>query len=195
MGSERSTAKVGLTNGCQRRWLSHLGSVIVCVFVFAHLVVTLRADCWFYPPLVASLKALMAQPEAFDGTSGPVRVHSLEVWEALERAAPGDAAPATSSTSDRSGSGGYRLVAGEVGYSVGLLYTSLSGFCDKPSAGSVQMACTAALLAARGAALWYGSLSLLCCFHPCFFFFSRCVTRFVHVFRFMIALSLALMCC
>jgi hypothetical protein len=53
--------------------------------------------------------------------------------------------------------GEYRLVAGEVGYSVGLLYTSLSGFCSSSSSsssGSVQMACTGALLASRGATMW-----------------------------------------
>lgn len=105
------------------------------------------------------MKALLAPPGAFDDdqpSGGPVRVHSLELWEAVDDAIPGEAAAPANSSSRSVGRvrGGCRLVAGEVGYSVGLLYTSLSGFCDQPSAGSVQMACTAALLATRGATLW-----------------------------------------
>ena len=120
------------------------------------------ADCWLYPPLVASLKAIATNPGAYDdvGNSGPVRVHSLEIWEAVDKEAVPTEGGSSSNDSNDSNCvrDGYRLVAGEVGYSVGLLYTSLSGFCSSSSSsssGSVQMACTGALLAARGATMWY----------------------------------------
>ena len=95
-------------------------------------------DCWLYPPLVEGLRAIMAAPGAFDSdggkgaTTAAVRVHSFEVWDAASGA----------------------LVAGELGYSVGLLYTSLSGFSEKNGAGSAQMAATGALLASADAELW-----------------------------------------
>ena len=125
--------------------------------VLHDLCFALPTDCWLYPPLVASLKAIATHPGAYDdGKSGQVRVHSLEIWEAVGK----EAVPTTEGGSNCSSCcvrDGYRLVAGEVGYSVGLLYTSLSGFCSSSSSsssGSVQMACTGALLASRGATMW-----------------------------------------
>ena len=45
-------------------------------------------------------------------------------------------------------------VAGEIGYSCGSVYTSMSGFHSVSGTGSVQMAALGALLARRGAAFW-----------------------------------------
>ena len=46
------------------------------------------------------------------------------------------------------------LIAGEIGYTCGRAYTSLSGFYAVSGAGSVQLACLGRLLARAGFALW-----------------------------------------
>jgi Leu/Phe-tRNA-protein transferase len=71
-----------------------------------------------------------ATPGADGGGAGVVRMCSFELW--------------------REG----RLVAGEIGCAVGCSYTSFSGFHAEPSAGSVQQALTARLLARAGFCHW-----------------------------------------
>jgi Leu/Phe-tRNA-protein transferase len=61
----------------------------------------------------------------------PVRLYSIEVWDNQQQ-----------------------LVAGELGYTVGTIYTSLTGFTSVPSAGSVQMAALGHLLIQSGFTLW-----------------------------------------
>lgn len=104
-------------------------------------------ECWFYAPLVQALRTILENPGDYDqwetcvssdstlspvAVRVPVRVHSFEIWDAV--------------TGD--------LAAGEIGCSVGSVYTSMSGFSRASSAGSVQMAATAALLVRRGCTLW-----------------------------------------
>ncbi|KAJ1448292.1 acyl-CoA N-acyltransferase [Pelagophyceae sp. CCMP2097] len=105
------------------------------------------ADCWLYAPLVVAFKAIFDDPfaAAAQGAAKParaasgrpdrpeplVRMHTFECW-------------------DEHGA----LVAGELGYACGDIYTSLSGFSDAASAGSVQCAATARCLERSGFSLW-----------------------------------------
>jgi arginyl-tRNA---protein transferase len=81
-------------------------------------------ECWLYPPLVKAFKIL------HETMSENVGFHSIEVWEGTE------------------------LVAGEIGYTVGSYYTSLSAFYRKNSAGSVQLCAAAKLLEKSGFSFW-----------------------------------------
>lgn len=81
-------------------------------------------DRWLSKRLCEALEALHREP--IDG----VAMRSIEVYEED------------------------KLVSGEIGYSCGRAYTSLSGFYAVSGAGSVQLACLGRLLAAAGFALW-----------------------------------------
>ena len=87
-------------------------------------------DCWLSPQLWRSFCAIDAAPADHNG----MRLFSFEVWEADTG----------------------RLAAAELGYTLGGIYTSLTGAFDRrfPGAGSVQLAVTGALLKQRGFACW-----------------------------------------
>ena len=81
---------------------------------------------WLYPPMVECLKAL------YLNTRSHVRVFSIELIH--------------SETGE--------LGAGELGYTVGKVYTSLTGFCKVNGAGTIQLLALAGLLHRSGFELW-----------------------------------------
>jgi Leu/Phe-tRNA-protein transferase len=90
------------------------------------------SNCWFYGPLVEAYRCIHRQNDT-GGLEG-VRIHSCEVWD------------------KKTG----LLVAGELGYACGGIYTSLSGYREpgSKSAGTVQCCCTAILLKQLGFKVW-----------------------------------------
>ena len=96
-------------------------------------------SCWLYPDLVKVLKDIhdagRVDTVIIHGKkqeTAPVRLYSIEVWN------------------DATG----ELAAGELGYTVGSIYTSLTGFSAQDSAGSVQLISTGRLLSQLGFKLW-----------------------------------------
>jgi Leu/Phe-tRNA-protein transferase len=96
--------------------------------------------CWLYPSIVGAFAALHRQPHVAKIPADPsvscpplecpVRMLSVEVWQDNV------------------------LVAGELGYTVGRMYTSLTGFANVSGAGSVQLAATGRLLLTCGYRWW-----------------------------------------
>ena len=106
------------------------------------------SQCWLYDPLVEAFKAIMeagrvdtvvmdtkAEPSR---KIAPVRLYSVEVWNATTG----------------------NLAGGELGYTVGSIYTSLTGFCAEDSAGSVQLGALGRLLSQLGFSLWDLGMSM-----------------------------------
>jgi Leu/Phe-tRNA-protein transferase len=108
--------------------------------------------CWLYPELVEVFRdihdpeyveaviiptcqggtALNCQTPVLDRQACPVRLYSIEVWN------------------EKTG----ELVAGELGYTVGSIFTSLTGFTAHSGAGSVQLAALGRLLCTLGFSMW-----------------------------------------
>ena len=83
-----------------------------------------HSPTWLIKPLCAAFLSLHQHP--LQG----VALHSIEVYN------------------------GERLVAGEVGYTTGAIYTSLAGFHRQNGAGSVQLGLLGQILAHSGFAFW-----------------------------------------
>ena len=87
-------------------------------------IVSAHPDRWLVDGLCDSLLSLHQAPLL------GVRVHSIEVYD------------------------GGELVAGEVGYGCGAVYTSLAGFHRRSGAGSVQLGCLGRILESGGFGFW-----------------------------------------
>mmetsp|Transcript_5460 Transcript_5460/g.12448 ORF Transcript_5460/g.12448 Transcript_5460/m.12448 type:complete len:371 (+) Transcript_5460:172-1284(+) len=103
---------------------------------------------WLYPPIVASFRAIhqrtidpnnggvnamiMANNSIQPQDTTPVRFYTVEVWNAETGA----------------------LAGGELGYSVGGIYSSLTGFSNEDAAGSVQLVALGKLLTKCGFEYW-----------------------------------------
>ncbi|MEM9119698.1 MAG: hypothetical protein AAGD09_17710 [Cyanobacteria bacterium P01_F01_bin.56] len=84
-----------------------------------------HSPTWLIAPLCNALIQLHQHPHS------QVALHSIEIYN-------DDA----------------RLVAGEVGYTTGAIYTSLAGFHTQNGAGSIQLALLGQILASSGFAFW-----------------------------------------
>jgi len=97
--------------------------------------------CWLYPELVRVFKeihdadhvnSIINPSSTTQQQQAPVRLYSIEVFN--------------EETGD--------LAAGELGYTVGSIYTSLTGFSAENSAGSVQLASLGRLLSTLHFSMW-----------------------------------------
>ncbi len=84
-------------------------------------IITYHGENWVYPPLqIAFLHLFHERAHLSAATRAKLRMHSIEVW--------------TSSLHDPP-----ELVAGEIGYAIGGVYHSLTGFTGQSSAVSVPL--------------------------------------------------------
>ena len=156
-------------------------SVDRCFERVVERVVAQHGENWLFPIVQRALRGLhtpASGTRGFDGAADAASasssasasaatptatVHSFELWSEAPAPAPGpDSEPDSVSAPgeawrEAGGAGTPRhLVAGELGYVVGGVYTSLTGFSHRgaASAGAVQLLATARVLDANGFALW-----------------------------------------
>jgi Leu/Phe-tRNA-protein transferase len=92
---------------------------------------------WLFPPLVEAFKQMHTNDNNAatlpNHKSCSVKLYSIEVWDQQ---------------------GQQQLVAGELGYTVNSIYTSLTGFSHRDSAGSVQLVALGKWLCSNGYTMW-----------------------------------------
>jgi len=100
-------------------------------------------QCWLYAPLVQAFRHIQQADDGLEiailrpngqatGRKCLVRLYSIEIWNNETNT----------------------LAGGELGYTVGSIYTSLTGFAAEDSAGSVQLAALGKLLCQQGFTVW-----------------------------------------
>ncbi|KAL7527296.1 hypothetical protein ACHAWF_002125 [Thalassiosira exigua] len=87
---------------------------------------------WLYPQIVDAFRAIHQRTIGESAGTSPVRLYSVEIWNADTGA----------------------LAGGELGYSVGGIYSSLTGFSDEDAAGSSQLVALGRLLTRCGFEYW-----------------------------------------
>lgn len=110
-----------------------------------------HGEAWLYPRIVEAFRRI--HDAGRDGGPGVEAV----VVSRRDGAATGRRAVRLHSTElrrEEDDDGETTIVAGELGYTVGDVYTSLTGFSDEDGAGSAQLAATGAILRRRGFRLW-----------------------------------------
>ena len=88
-------------------------------------------SCWLFPPLVNALTDLALSKFELPKEC-PVGIFSIELYTVDDD----------------------RLVAGEIGYTVGSIYTSMTGFYRDSGSGSIQLAALGGLLKRRHFSVW-----------------------------------------
>uniref|UniRef100_A0A6B2LBH0 Leucyl/phenylalanyl-tRNA--protein transferase n=1 Tax=Arcella intermedia TaxID=1963864 RepID=A0A6B2LBH0_9EUKA len=89
------------------------------------MIVAKHGDNWLCPMIRKSFKYIALHPQQFD-----IKIYSIEIWK--------DGC----------------LVAGELGYTVGTIYTSLTGAYLLSGTGSIQLAALGKFLRSRGFEYW-----------------------------------------
>mmetsp|Transcript_137768 Transcript_137768/g.274726 ORF Transcript_137768/g.274726 Transcript_137768/m.274726 type:complete len:286 (-) Transcript_137768:88-945(-) len=90
-----------------------------------------HGESWLWPPMRDALLRLFEHSQHNGVVPGTAKLHSIELW-------------------NEEGN----LAAGELGYSCGAMYTSLTGFHREPSTGTIQMLCIAGLLVSSSFVCW-----------------------------------------
>jgi len=90
-----------------------------------------HGESWLWPPMRDALLRLFEHGQSNGLVPGSAKLHSVELWNE-----EGD------------------LVAGELGYTCGAMYTSLTGFHREPSSGTIQMLCVAGILISSSFVCW-----------------------------------------
>jgi len=98
-----------------------------------------HGEAWLYPPVVTAFKEITSKPDGIHvSQSNVIKLFSIELFE------------------DKTG----KLVAGELGYTNGAIYTSLTGFSCVSGAGTIQLYALGSLLHLRGFQLWDLGMSM-----------------------------------